>query len=152
MISHKPSKHNFMRTMTALGKGLKSIDNSMSSTQTSFNKIKLNSEKAKFKAHIEDVEKFSNSTHKDFTQLIRPATAIGGYHEIGGSTGSSGGFTDDMTRPNSSWKRARMIKPSEMLHKKGSSKLKDTFWFERAEKILLEVENTSKILDNVDYM
>lgn len=151
-MAKKPSRHNLMRTMTHFNKGLKSSNNSMSSTQTSFNKINIKSEKAKFKAHIEDVERISTASRKDFTELIRPATSIGGYHEISGSTGSSGGFTDDMTRPNSSWKRTKLIKPSEQLHKRSSNKLKNTFWFERAEKILLEVENTTKVLDNVDYI
>ena len=69
-----------------------------------------------------------------------------------GSTGSAGMLTDDMTRPNSSWKRARMVKPSEILNNRSAKKTKNTFWFERAEKIDKEISNTTQVLDNVDYM
>jgi len=114
--------------------------------------LSIKGEKAKFKAHIEDIEKCGRKTQKDFTHLIRPATSAGGFHDISGSSGSAGMISDDMTRPNSSWKKTKVIKPSEFLQQKQGRKQKDTFWFEKAEKIMKEVENTSKVLDNIDYM
>ena len=114
--------------------------------------LSIKGEKAKFKAHIEDIEKCGRKTQKDFTHLIRPATSAGGFHDISGSSGSAGMISDDMTRPNSSWKKTKIIKPSEFLQQKQGRKQKGTFSFEKAEKIMKEVENTSKVLDNIDYM
>jgi hypothetical protein len=154
MQAHKFDKRQFVQTMNHFKKESSSIGVSMHSTQTTFshNKLKVKSEKAKYKSHIEEWSKYSDNIKNDISKIIRPSTAYGthGAHDMSGSTGSAL-FSDDMTRPNSSWKRARVIKPSQLLQKEPSKKT-NTFWFEIAEDIIQGISTTTQVLENIDYI
>lgn len=128
-------------------------DNSMRSTQTTFShkKLVIKSEKMRFKQHLDEVTKYSEHKDTDFSQITRPMTSYG-IHSSGGSTGSAGFFDGDLTRPNSSWKRAIVIQPGKLIKSTQNDRKLSAFWFERAEKIVKEVSNTNQILDNIDYM
>lgn len=149
MESVKPTKATFMKTMSWFNKDTSPMGASMHSTQTTFSKSKVNmkSEIAKFKQHISEWAKLP-----EVSPITRPMTAFRPMGNMGDSTGSAGFFGDDLTRPNSSWKKSRIIQPNKLLQSRQSDRRKNTFWFERAKKIQEEVTNTSQILENIDYM
>ena len=130
---------------------------SMRSTQTtmfSSTKINMKSEKEKFKEHAQKVSKMSDAepnSNTNFLDFVRPGTAYGGAMY---DMPSSGMFnTDDMTRPNTSWNKAKRIKPSNLIKSRGNwSKHKNMMWFDRAERIYNEVTNTTNVLENIEYM
>lgn len=130
---------------------------SMRSTQTtmfSAAKLDMKSEKDKFKKHAEECSGLTKApVDLNFLQFVRPGTAYGAaMYNTGGSTGSFGYSSEEMTRPNSSWKRSMQIKPSQIIQCRGGKSNKNFLWFERAEKIMREVKNTYQVLDNIEYM
>ena len=130
---------------------------SMRSTQTtmfSSTKINMKSEKEKFKEHSNKVSKMSDSaTDTNFLEFVRPGTAYGGAMYDMSSTGAFDISNEDFTRPNTSWNKAKRIKPSNIIKSRGkASKHKNMMWFDRAERIYNEVTNTTQVLENIEYM
>ena len=101
---------------------------SMRSTQTtmfSTTKYSIKSEKEKFRKHMEEWKKVvSNPIDLNFLQFVRPGTAYGAtMYNINESTGSFWVGSEEMIRPNSSWKKSKHIKPTIMMkHKTGNNK------------------------------
>lgn len=100
---------------------------SMHSTQASFKGKSLKVKKRKEDSKTSDISPKIISFNK-----IRPATAMP-IHDMGG-TGSEINFNDTLTRPNSSWKKQKIIQPSRLIQSY-QSKSKSIFWFEKAEQL-----------------
>ena len=127
---------------------------SMRSTQTSMfsnSKLNMKTEKEKFKSHVNELSRLNEgSSDTSFLQFVRPGTAYGASMYETSSTGFS---NEDLTRPNTSWNKAKRIKPSSIIKSRsGKAKNKNMLWFDRAEKIHCQVTNTTQVLENIEYM